>query len=140
MRNWNVYFIMSAIIITIILFADKKVSPENMLSGLQTGETLIVFLKSIAITLVTVVSLLLMIVILLADVLVTIVTGKEFPLTQLMYDNIYIQLLRGWYWDAHSGSHIFMACIIMFGLGLISLYIAPLRRKKKFIYYSSRKK
>lgn len=140
MRNWNVYFIMSAIIITIILFADKKVSPENMLSGLQTGETLIVFLKSIAITLVTVVSLVFMIVILLADVLVTIVTGKEFPLTQLMYDNIYIQLLRGWYWDAHSGSHIFMACIIMFGLGLISLYIAPLRRKKKFIYYSSPKK
>ena len=77
-----------------------------------------------------------MVIVLLIDVLITIIFKTEFPITHLIYDYAYLQLAKGWYWDLHSGSNIFMACIILFGIGLISLYLGPIRKKKKkFIYH-----
>lgn len=136
LRNWNSFVMAASVIIAIILFASDKINFETMLDNINATETLIVTLKTLLIIFVGVVSMALMIVVLLIDVLVSIIMRSEFPLTHLFYDYLYLQFARGWYWDVHSGSHIFLACILLFGLALLSFYIGPVRkRKKKFIYY-----
>ncbi|MFN3556374.1 MAG: hypothetical protein ACK4VN_10455 [Bacteroidales bacterium] len=136
LRNWNSFIIAATAIITIILFASDKITFETMLNDLELKETLWVSLKTVLVIFTGVTTMALMVVVLLIDVLISIITRSEFPITHLVYDFVYLQFTRGWYWDAHSGSHIFMACIILFGLGILSMYVGPVRRrKKKFIYY-----
>lgn len=126
----------SSIIISIVLFASGKLQIEGALDNIDLEESIIAALKTIFITVVAAITILLMVVILLIDVLITVLLRFEFPITNLIFDYVYLQLIKGWYWDMHSGSNIFMACIILFGIGLLSLYINPFRRrKKKFIYH-----
>lgn len=136
MKNWNAYLMISSIIISIVLFASGKLQIEGALDNINLEESIIAGLKTVLITIAVVITVLLMVVILLIDVLITVLLSSEFPITNLVIEYVYIQLVKGWYWDVHSGSNIFMACIILFGIGLISLYISPFkRRKKKFIYH-----
>lgn len=126
----------SSLIISIILFASGKLQIEGALDHINLEESIIAALKTILITLAASVTILLMVVILLIDVLLTVLLKSEFPITKLVFEYVYLQFIKGWYWDVHSGSNIFMACIILFGIGLISLYVNPFRkRKKKFIYH-----
>lgn len=136
MKNWNAYLMISSIIISIVLFASGKLQIEGALDNINLDESIIAGLKTVFITIAVVITVLLMVVILLIDVLITVLLSSEFPITNLVIEYVYMQLIKGWYWDVHTGSNIFMACIILFGIGLISLYINPFRRKKrKFIYH-----
>jgi hypothetical protein len=136
MKNWNSFLMVSSLIISIILFASGKLQIDGALDHINLEESIIAALKTILITLAASVTILLMVVILLIDVLLTVLLKSEFPITKLVFEYVYLQFIKGWYWDLHSGSNIFMACIILFGIGLISLYINPFRkRKKKFIYH-----
>jgi hypothetical protein len=136
MKNWNSFLMVSSLIISIILFASGKLQIDGALDHINLEESIIAALKTILITLAASVTILLMVVILLIDVLLTVLLKSEFPITKLVFEYVYLQFIKGWYWDVHSGSNIFMACIILFGIGLISLYINPFRkRKKKFIYH-----
>ncbi|MFN2395807.1 MAG: hypothetical protein ABR597_08985 [Bacteroidales bacterium] len=136
MKNRNFFLMISSIIISIVLFASGKLQIEGALDNIDLEESIIAALKTIFITVVAAITILLMVVILLIDVLITVLLRFEFPITNLIFDYVYLQLIKGWYWDMHSGSNIFMACIILFGIGLLSLYINPFRRrKKKFIYH-----
>lgn len=126
----------SSLIISIFLFASGKLQIDGALDHINLEESIIAVLKTILITLAAIVTIILMVVILLIDVLLTVILKSEFPITKMVFEYVYLQLIKGWYWDVHSGSNIFMACIILFGIGLISLYISPFRRrKKKFIYH-----
>jgi hypothetical protein len=136
MKNWNSFLMVSSLIISIILFASGKLQIDGALDHINLEESIIAALKTILITLAASVTILLMVVILLIDVLLTVLLKSEFPITKLVFEYVYLQFIKGWYWDVHSGSNIFMACIILFGIGLISLYVNPFRkRKKKFIYH-----
>ena len=136
MRNWNSFLMASTAIIALILFASGKLEIEGMLDNVNLHDTAIAALKTLVIIVVATITLIIMIIVLLIDVLITIIFKSEFPILNLMYEYAYLQLVKNWYWDAHSGSNIFMACIILFGIGLISLYLGPIRKKKKkFIYH-----
>ncbi len=138
MKNWNAYVMISSIIISIVLFASGKLQIEGALDNINLEESIIAGLKTVFITIAVVITVLLMVVILLIDVLITALLSSEFPITNLVIEYVYMQLIKGWYWDVHSGNNIFMACIILFGIGLISLYINPFRRRnKKFIYHKN---
>ena len=135
-KNWNSFLMVSSLIISILLFASGKLQIDGALDHINLEESIITALKTILITLAATVTILLMVVILLIDVLVTVLLKSEFPITNLIFEYVYLQFIKGWYWDVHSGSNILMACIILFGVGLISLYVNPFRRrKKKFIYH-----
>ncbi|MBW6480783.1 MAG: hypothetical protein K0B37_15245 [Bacteroidales bacterium] len=140
-KNWNSFLMVSGIIISIILFASGKLQLEGALDQINLEDSIIAALKTILVTIAASVTIFLMIIVLLIDVLITILLRSEFPITNLVFEYVYLQFFRGWYWDAHSGNSIFMACIILFGIGLISLYISPFRRrKKKFIYHKKSEK
>lgn len=135
-KNWNSFLIITSLIISILLFASGKLEIEGALDHINLEESVIAALKTILITLAASVTIVLMVVILLIDVLLTVLLKSEFPITNLIFEYVYLQFIKGWYWDFHSGSNILMACIILFGVGLTSLYINPFRRRrKKFIYH-----
>ncbi len=135
-KNWNSFLMVSAIIISIILFATGKLQIEGALDHIDPKDSVIAALKTILIMVTASVTIILMIIVLLIDVLITVLLKSEFPITNMAFEYVYLQFIRGWYWDMHSGNSIFMACIKLFGIGLISLYINPFgRRKKKFIYH-----
>lgn len=138
MRNWDSFVMVSTTIIALMLFASGKIAFDNMLDNLQVQQTLIVLLKTLVIIFVATLSMASMVVVLLVDILVSLMMRSEFPITLFLYDTLYVQLARGWYWDMHSGSHIFMSCIMLFGGGLINTYLGPVKRKKKFIYHKNK--
>ena len=131
MKNWNSFFIISSIIIALILFITGKQSLENIFDDIQIRETIIVFFKTIAISFIAVLTIITLVILILIDVLLTVILKKEFPLFHLLYEHVYKQLIVGWYWDSHTGGHILMACIIMFGLGVIGMNLGSVFGKKK---------
>lgn len=138
MKNWDVFIIVSTFIIALALFSSGKISFDNMLNNLQLSETIIVMFKTVTIALLGSFALALMIIFILIDVVVTLVSGIEFPIMQFFYHTVYMDYFHGWYWDMHSGSHIFMACIVLFGIGLINTYMGPVYRKKTYVYHKSK--
>lgn len=131
MKNWNSFFIISSIIIALILFITGKQSIENLFDDIHIRETVIVFFKTIAVSFIAVLAIITMVILILIDVLLTVLLRKEFPLFHLLYEHVYKQVAVGWYWDSHSGGHILMACIIMFGLGIIGMNLGSVFGKKK---------
>jgi hypothetical protein len=140
MRNWDAFALMSMVIITIILFASGKVDFEYMLDDINMQETLEAIGKTIVITIFALIMMVLMLVILLVDVVVSILFRVEFPITMFIYEKLYLGFVRAWYWDDLSGSHIFLACIIIFGFTLIYTYALPKTKRKRFIYYKGKPK
>lgn len=128
----------SAVILTLVLFASDRVGFDNMLQNLNARETIIVIVKTLVVIAMASISIAMMVVFLLLDVLVSIVTRMEFPISHFVYNTIYLDLMQNWFWNSHSGSHILMACIILFGAGLINTYLGPVKRKKKFIYHKTK--
>ena len=140
MKSWNTFALMSMFILTIVLFASGKVDFENMLADINTEDTLTAIWKTIVITIIALIMMVLMLVILLVDVVASVLFRVEFPITQFLYENLYLGFVRRWYWDDLSGSHIFMACIIIFGFTLIYSYALPKFKRKRFIYYKKKPK
>lgn len=138
MKNWDVFIIVSTFVIAIALFASGKIDFNNMLNNLNTEETLVVMFKTATVALLGILALGLLVVVLLADIIISIVLRMEFPLLHFLYDTLYLEYFRAWFWDMHSGSHIFMACIILFGLGVIKSYLGPVKRKKTFVYHKTK--
>ncbi len=138
MKNWDVFIIVSTFIIALALFSSGRITFDNMLNNLQLSETIIVMFKTITIALLGSFALALMIIFILIDIIVTFISGVEFPIIQFFYNTVYMGFFHNWYWELHSGSHIFMACIILFGVGLINTYLGPIYRRKTFVYYKSK--
>lgn len=134
MRNWDAFIIVSTFLLAVALFAGDKIDPENIFINLNAGETLLVMLKTIMVALLGIISIAIMILVLLLDIIVSLLFRMEFPILQFFYNTIYLEYFRGWYWDAHSGSHLFLACITLFSLGLINSYLGPVYREKTFVY------
>jgi hypothetical protein len=139
MNNWNLFVIMSTFIIMIALFASGKINFTNMLNDLNMQETFFVALKTLVVSIAGVILLLMMILLLLIDVLVSLITSSEFPILHFLYNTVYIDYFRNLYWDTHSGSHLFMACILLFGIAIIYSYIGPFNKKRNFIFHKSGK-
>jgi hypothetical protein len=138
MKNWDAFVIVSTFIIAIALFSSSKINALNMLDNLSFSETLMVMGKTLAVIITGSLSIALMIIILLIDILVSIALRMEFPILHLMHEYLYLGMIREWYWDAHTGSHILMACIVLFGMGLINTYLGPVHRRKTFIYHKNK--
>ncbi len=138
MRNWDVFFIVTTFIIALALFSSGRIGFENMLNDLKPAETIIVLAKTIAVVVVGTLSIAIMILLVLFDIAITLFSGVEFPVLRFFYDIVYRQYFQGFYWDAHSGSHIFLACIILFGIGIINTYMGPVHRKKTFVYHKTK--
>lgn len=133
MKNWDVFVLVFSFIITIMLFSSGKISYDNMLSDLNAISVLIVMLKTIGVMILVTTFLTLVILFLLADIIVSVVLTLEFPILHFLYYQVYLDIVRGWYWDFHSGSNIFMACIILFGLALVNSYLNPFGSGKTLV-------
>jgi len=138
MKNWDVFIIVSTFIIALALFSTEKIGVENMLSNLNPAETIIVMFKTITVSLVGIIGLTSMIIILLADILVSMFMRADFPIMHFLHDKVFADYFINWYWEAHSGSHILMACIILFGFGIINTYVGPVYRRKTVVYYKTK--
>ncbi len=138
MKNWDAFIIVSTSIIALTLFASGRVEMYNMLDNLTVQATLVAMLKTVAIVISGSLIIASMIVILLLDIVTSVIMRMEFPIIHYLYQNYYIGVVREWYWDANTGSHILMACIILFGIGLINTYLGPVYRKKTFIYHKNK--
>lgn len=138
MKNWDAFIIVSSFVIALALFATDKIGFNNMLENLKLGETIIVMFKTATVAFLGSITLAVMVVVLIIDIFVSLIMRAEFPIMQFFYNTIFMDYFKGWYWDAHSGSHILMACIALFGIGLINTYLGPIYRKKTFVYYKTK--
>jgi hypothetical protein len=138
MKNWDAFIIVSTFMLAIALFAGDKIEVENIFYNLKAGETLVVMFKTLIVALMGIISLAIMILVLLLDVAVSLLMRMEFPILQFFYNTIYLDYFRGWYWDAHSGSHLLMACVTLFALALINSYLGPVYREKTFVYHKTK--
>ncbi len=136
MSNWSIFLIISSLLIGILLFVSGKLGFESMLDDIEKKETIIVVLKTLVVIFLVVLNLGLFVFLLLLDVLATLLTPKIFPVLNFLYQFVFEEISKNWYWNSHDGRHILMACIILLGIGLISIYLSPLKTKKKFIHYS----
>ncbi len=138
MKNWDVFIIVSTSIIALTLFASGRIGMYDMLDNISVQDTVIAMIKTIAIVISGSLIIASMVVILLVDIVTSVIMRIEFPIIHFLYNNYYINIVRDWYWDANTGSHLLMACIILFGLGLINTYLGPVYRKKTFIYHKNK--
>lgn len=135
LRSWSSFLIISAVVIVIALFASEKVDMNSLFIELEFKNVLWVMLKTLAVSFLSIISLGLMIVIALIDVLLSLITQLEFPIMSFMYQYLYLDLARGWYWDIHTGSELFTSCLILFSLAMIRVYITPYNQRKIFVYH-----
>jgi len=138
MRNWDVFIIVSTFIIALALFSSGKIGFENMLTDLKPAETFLVMAKTVAVAIIGTVSLAIMVLLVIIDIAITLFSGVEFPVLRFFHDVVYMHYFFVFYWEAHSGSHIFLACIILFGVGIINTYLGPVHRKKTFVYHKTK--
>ncbi len=136
MSNWSIFLIISSILISILLFVSGKLGFESMLDDIEKKETIIVILKTLVVIFLVILNLGLFVFLLLLDVLATVLTPKIFPVMNFLYHFVFEEVSKNWYWNSHDGRHILMACIVLLGIGVISIYLSPLKTKKKFIHYS----
>ncbi|MFW5707125.1 MAG: hypothetical protein ACOC12_04325 [Bacteroidota bacterium] len=138
MKNWDAFVIVSTSVIALALFSSGKINATNMLDNLSFAETLLVMAKTIAVIITGSLTIALMVIILVIDILISVIMQVDFPIMHLLYEYLYLGMIREWFWDAHTGSHILMATIVLFGIGLINTYLGPVHRKKTFIYYKNK--
>ncbi len=138
MKNWENFILMSTAIISLILFASGKVEFENMLDDINSQDTLIAMGKTIIVTIVALFTLVIMVVVFMVDIVISILLRQEFPITQYLYEKLYINFAKGWYWDSLSGSHIFLACIILFGVTLLYISLFSRGKRRPFIYHKKK--
>jgi hypothetical protein len=138
MKNWDAFIIVSSFVIALALFATEKIGFHNMLENLKPGETIVVMVKTATVALLGSITLAVMVVVLIIDIFISLIMQAEFPIMHFFYDTIFLDYFMGLYWEAHTGSHILMACIALFGIGLINSYLGPIYRKKTFVYYKTK--
>jgi hypothetical protein len=134
MKNWEVFILISTVIISFMLFAGGKLETSNAFHGVNSFGTLISMGKTIIIIFAAIFLMLPLFVTLILDVAVSLIIRREFPLTTWIHDNIYLGFFRGWYWDDLAGSNILLACIILFGIALVYTYAMPRRMRKRMKY------
>lgn len=135
MKNWDVFVLIYSFVISIMLFSSGKINYENMLSDLELTTIILAMMKSMGIMILITTFLTFVILFLLIDIIISVIFYIEFPILHFLYNTVYLEVVRGWYWDNYQGSNIFMACIILFGLALISSYINPFKSGKTTIFY-----
>ena len=137
MKNWDVFVIVSTFVIALSLFSSGRITPGNMVDHLHPLETIVVMFKTLAMILIACTGIISMMFILVADIIVSILFRLEFPIIHFLHDFLYLEVIKGWYWDAHSGSHIFMASVSLFGIALINTYLGSYHREKTVVYHKS---
>lgn len=138
MKNWDAFIIVSTSIIALTLFASGRIEMYNMMDNITVQDTVVAMVKTVAVVISGCLIIASMIVILLVDIVTSVIMRMEFPIIHFLYQNYYVGIVRDWYWDANTGSHLLMACIVLFGIGLINTYVGPVYRKKTFIYYKNK--
>lgn len=137
MKNWDVFIIVSTFVIVLSLFSSGRVSADNLTDHLHPLETIIVISKTLLMVLMACIGILSMMFVLVSDIVVSILFRLEFPIIHFLYEYAYLGVMKGWYWDAHSGSHLFMASVTLFGIGVINTYLGSYQREKTVVYHKS---
>jgi hypothetical protein len=136
MKSWNIFLIIWSLILAIALIANGKIEFQNLQDNLLSPEIILALLKTVLVAIAGTLFLFMIILLLLADVFLTLFMAGDFPIMQLLYHELYLGYFRNYYWDAYAGGHLMMSCIIIFGLSLIYSYLIPLtNRKTKFNFH-----
>ena len=113
MKNWSYTIVLSSIAIIAVAFFTGKVTINNMLEELTFFSVLIAMGKTLIVSFLVYLAIIISFPALIIDLVLLIFSSKYFLLIHLIWDLVWQKITLDWYWNVTNGSSLVVAAFIL---------------------------